>query len=593
MSTQSFEILSAPQFADETNHQLSTLTDLEAIRAVRRFLGDYGPRNGWFDRRARDLFHQLEGLEAYEDLRQSVSQRDDEVPYYAWACRTLRDEHLSLALSLLTTARRQSNLPPSERAFCENAATGIAENILGEVSGDTQSHLTSLFETIRSTVSPLRLSAEQRLSYSRLADAPQMSDGALKAELEALARLDADWGEEDTLLNLDAVLAGNSKAFLERAFDLIQDREERSFDLAMQLASRVAHTTDCAPARWLLRCLKANCEAEALSVDTTNTENYALPQGIGTEDADQNDSLTVLSEGQVLLAPNYPAVTGTRNSERRAALGNHKTLSRPMDLQPLRIDVNTLHDRLMAEFPWMERVTERICHDLELRQAYGQTAIQIPPLLLWGAPGSGKTRFAIRLADHLSLPSATLSFAGAADDRMLRGTGAGWGTAQPAFPVTQIATTACPNPLLIVDEIEKATPSHNGNPWATMLMFLEPQNAKAFLDECLMATIDLSHINWIATANDTKRMPMPLLSRFRVMETPAPEAQHLTAILSGVRQDLAAKLRVDPRFIPQLGEAEVVFLEQAFQDTGNIRTMIRMTERLLQRRERQLRGRPH
>lgn len=64
-------------------------------------------------------------------------------------------------------------------------------------------------------------------------------------------------------------------------------------------------------------------------------------------------------------------------------------------------------------------------------------------------------------------------------DRQLSGTARGFSNAQPAWPVMTIAATKCPNPLLIVDEIDKAGGSAQyGRPHHALLSMLEPGSAK-------------------------------------------------------------------------------------------------------------------
>ncbi|MBD3661099.1 MAG: hypothetical protein HUJ11_02740, partial [Arenibacter algicola] len=123
--------------------------------------------------------------------------------------------------------------------------------------------------------------------------------------------------------------------------------------------------------------------------------------------------------------------------------------------------------------------------------------------------------------------------------------------------------------------------------------FLEPENARKFFDECLMCDVDLSHINWVAMTNSLKGLTQPLLSRLRVIETPLPKPEHVPAIIGGVRADFAQEMGVDVRFVPLLDEAELLFLEKAFRDTPNVRTIIRMTQKLIRRHETKLRERPN
>ena len=591
----SFKILAARALAQAIHHQLETAPDLEAVRTVSRFLHDYGASHHWDNTGTKEILSALEGLDGFEDLRDHLSKQDGDMAYYAWSCRLNAAGLTFEALLLLSIALRRRDLKPAERAFCEDARDAFVQSVLGEGSPQNIKALLAVFDIIKAVVSPTRLPAEKRLAISRIIDAPKLDVFRVREAIDAAATQGDDWPSNDaSAIDLDEALKGEPTAALKLADTLFSSREMLENHLAFQFVSYIAKTTDCAPVRWIVRCVRGNCTIESLSIDTSDITQYTVPFSFAMDDLPHSDS-DALEAGDIIVAKSYPTSTGSRHSDRSLAIAGHKALAGPVSMTRLQVDIDDLQAKLMAEFPWMGRITDLICQDLDLRRSYGQQAIHIPPLLLWGAPGTGKTRYCMRLAELLSLPFSALSFAGASDDRMLRGTGAGWGGAQPAFPVTKIAETHCANPMLLIDEIEKAASEtkRNGDPLATLLMFLEPENARSFFDECLMTAVDLSHINWMATANSLKGLTQPLLSRLRVVETPAPAPEHITAIIGGVRRDFAREMGVDVRFVPELDEPELLFLEREFHKLPSVRTTIRMTQKLIRRRDKQLRETPN
>jgi len=190
-----------------------------------------------------------------------------------------------------------------------------------------------------------------------------------------------------------------------------------------------------------------------------------------------------------------------------------------------------------------------------------------------GPPGTGKTRFAQRLADLVKVGFGQVNAAGSADNRMLAGTARGWASAQPCLPLIVMKTTKAANPLILVDEVDKAQGSHNGDLRATLLTMLEPRNAKTWFDECLLADADLSQVNWVLTANTLKGIPAPLVSRVRVVRVEQPAPEHFDSILSGIRWDLAADLGLAPHDLPQWSPEVIAALREAFTAGASVRKL--------------------
>lgn len=230
-----------------------------------------------------------------------------------------------------------------------------------------------------------------------------------------------------------------------------------------------------------------------------------------------------------------------------------KPLFSPLPVRPWPT-AEFLADRLLAEFPWAEEAIEAIAADLTLAEAVRGEATGIRPLVLLGRPGCGKSRLAgrlLNLLEHDGGPGgAMLSLAGSREDRMLRGTAAGWSSAAPSFPAQLMATTGCANPLIALDELDKAGGSHNGDPRQTLLQMLEPSTAIRWMDECIGLPVDLSRVSWLATANDKDAIPAVLRARMRFVPVPAPRPQDFRVLVGGVMQDLAAELGAEPGAVP-------------------------------------------
>lgn len=83
----------------------------------------------------------------------------------------------------------------------------------------------------------------------------------------------------------------------------------------------------------------------------------------------------------------------------------------------------------------------------------------------------------------------------------MRGVARGYSTASPGLIPRFIAQEKVANSLVLVDEVDKcATGRHNGSLFDVLLQLLEPAISTVYYDEALEVRLDLSHMNWIATA---------------------------------------------------------------------------------------------
>ncbi|KQU23522.1 hypothetical protein ASG63_21805 [Methylobacterium sp. Leaf94] len=269
-----------------------------------------------------------------------------------------------------------------------------------------------------------------------------------------------------------------------------------------------------------------------------------------------------------------PAADRTRNLTR----GFETIIGRPVPLAPVP-DLRALRSSLTFEFPYALNTIDRLLADL-----VGQTHVAFRPTVLVGPPGAGKSRLVARLARHLGIGlwrvDATHD-SGAA----IGGLDRRWANTEPAHPVLAIARHGVANPLILLDEIEKAsTGTTHGRLWDGLLPMLERETASAYPDPAFQCAVDLSHVSWLCTANGVDPLPGPLLDRLRVIEMPAPTSIHLEALLSPILAGLAASRGLNAHFLPPLDGDEVAAIRQAWPG-GSIRRLVRLVETILAVRE--------
>ncbi len=227
---------------------------------------------------------------------------------------------------------------------------------------------------------------------------------------------------------------------------------------------------------------------------------------------------------------------------------------------------------LRSEMPQAEAMIGWIEDQLTLRRFAGTPDFHLPPVLLHGPPGTGKTHFARRLAELAGVPHQMLSAAGSSDARMVLGTNKGYSTGQPSFAVLSMARLDAANPIVIVDEVDKVAESGtNGLLTAALLAFLERATARALVDEFLGVPVDTSRVTWVLTANDPSRLPAPLRSRVASFALGRPTPQDLPLLAAGLLGELARELGTRPEMLPEIPGHRLVEVLETYSKTGSLR----------------------
>ena len=268
------------------------------------------------------------------------------------------------------------------------------------------------------------------------------------------------------------------------------------------------------------------------------------------------------------------AIGDPNSVEGKKVVSAYESLVGPLSLSGSGVSAETLSIALTLEFPWMEPAIGRLTDDLRLLQVTGTTWVRFRPILLVGPPGVGKTRFARKIARLVGTGYQEVNAAGSSDNRMLAGTARGWASAQPALPLLAMLRGGAANPVCVVDEIDKAGGNgRNGDMRATLLSLLEPETARAWYDECLLASCDLSQVSWILTANDLKTLSPPLLSRLMIVNVDVPAPEHFEALANGILWDICHELSVTRDQLPELEPEVIEVLREHFTRKRSVRQL--------------------
>ncbi len=211
-------------------------------------------------------------------------------------------------------------------------------------------------------------------------------------------------------------------------------------------------------------------------------------------------------------------------------------------------------DHLYDELPNFGEVLDDVRRQLALCQD-SRDALEITPMLLLGPPGIGKTHFARQVAQLLGTGLGFISMSSLTAGWVLSGASSQWKGARAGKVFETLVEGAYANPVMVVDEIDKARGEHAYDPLGALYSLLEHDTALAFTDEFAEVPIDASQVIWVATANDERAIPEPILNRMNVFEVQAPDADAARAIALRLYRRLREQHDWGQRFDEEPGDA--------------------------------------
>jgi ATP-dependent Lon protease len=230
-----------------------------------------------------------------------------------------------------------------------------------------------------------------------------------------------------------------------------------------------------------------------------------------------------------------------------SAIGNRRRLATALRQQAI--------EDLRARFPHCGGFLESVARHSALSTLCPTAVAKLPPSLLLGEGGVGKTALARAIAKALGLPIVEIAMGGVSSGFVLAGLDVGYSTGKPGRVFESLALGEYANPLILLDELDKAGTDNRYPVTPTLYTLLEPLTAQTFEDEAVPLKIDGSHVLWIATANYEEDIEPALLSRLDVFAIPVPDSAQAGQIARYMYTDIIAAEPWGSRFTPSLDDA--------------------------------------
>lgn len=224
------------------------------------------------------------------------------------------------------------------------------------------------------------------------------------------------------------------------------------------------------------------------------------------------------------------------------SLGAERLLAKPPCPAALR--------KLRRDFPHFSEVLDLVDRSISLAQLAPGQIFSLPPILLAGDPGVGKTAFSEALAEVLVQPMRRVDIASASAGFALSGAHETWSSAKQGV-VWELLQSTSASGILLLEEIDKASKG-NYPSLGPLYSLLESVSARHFMDEYIQIPVDASHLMIVATCNDDTLLDAALQSRFRRFQIPLPTEYEMSAIAMSVFRALRKNKPWGPIFDAEL-----------------------------------------
>lgn len=283
-------------------------------------------------------------------------------------------------------------------------------------------------------------------------------------------------------------------------------------------------------------------------------EKAILPEDLRSELISRVERLALLRASSGFLSPNYILEYESTFSYINWVVGLPWD-SRSQDI----LDLNMAQKILDENHYGMKEIKARILEYLaliilNLKQGKKEHIIKAPILCFVGLPGTGKTTFAISIAQVLGRKFQRIPFGGMGDARSLRGQSRVFPDAEPGYIIKDLTNTKTKNCVILLDELDRVSSDARADIMGVLVEMLDPEQNRFFTDHYIDFPFDLSEVLFVATANNTTNLSNAVLDRLEIIQMPSYSDEEKLVIgrdylFPKIRQEtglLENQLKIDP-----------------------------------------------
>lgn len=212
------------------------------------------------------------------------------------------------------------------------------------------------------------------------------------------------------------------------------------------------------------------------------------------------------------------------------------------------LDIKKAKEILDLHHYGLEKIKTRVLEYLSVliiqKQKMQLDAFHAPILFFVGLAGTGKTTFAISVAESLGRKFVRIPFGGLSSALDLRGQSKTSPEAEPGMVVRALRRAGTKNPVILLDELDRITPESRAAIMGVLIELLDPEQNANYSDYFIDYPVDLSQVLFVATANNTNNVSTAVMDRLEVIQMPSYTDEEKITI---------AKNYILPRYLKESG----------------------------------------